>query len=489
MAEILIQNALHLATFDSAGTRLQATDLLIRDGRIAAIRGPGDAPIAAPENPRRNIDASRCLVLPGLINTHHHLFQTFTRNLPSVQNAKLFDWLTGLYDIWQHVDAEHVYWSTLLGCAELLLTGCTTTSDHHYLFPKHAPGDLLDAQLEAAERIGIRFHATRGSMSMGKSQGGLPPDCVVQTEDTILKDSERVISRWHDPSPGSMRRVALAPCAPFNVSPQLMKDTIQLARQHGLQAHTHLAETEDENAYCLEHFGRRPLQLMEDLGWLGPDVWFAHGVYFEDHELDTLARTGTGVSHCPSSNMRLGSGIPRIPEMLQRGINVGLGVDGSASNDTSDMLGEVRQAMLLSRVGYGSDALPAETALRLATTGSAHLLGRSDEIGSLVPGKLADLVLVDLDRLDLAGALSDPLTSIVFAGIQHRVKMVVVNGRIIVEDGHLQTIDEGKITRRSQELSFRLLKRAGVTLPWGVPPWVQQDNTDAPGDTSGSTDA
>jgi cytosine/adenosine deaminase-related metal-dependent hydrolase len=360
----------------------------------------------------------------------------------------------------------------------LLLTGCTTTSDHHYLFPQQAPPELLDAQLEAIERIGIRFHATRGSMSMGQSQGGLPPDDVVQDEETILKDCERVIARWHDAAPGSRRRVALAPCAPFNVTPQLMRDSIEMARKHGLQAHTHLAETEDENAFCLQRFGMRPLQLMEDLGWLGPDVWFAHGVCFNDAELDKLAATGSGVSHCPSSNMRLGSGIPRIPEMLRRGVPVGLGVDGSASNDTSDMLGEVRQAMLLSRVRAGADALSAQEALRLGTNGGARLLGRADEIGSLEVGKLADLVLVDLDRLDLAGALADPLTAIVFAGIQHRVKTVIVHGEIVVEDGRLCSMDEAEITRRSQTLSFRLLQRAGVTLPWGVPAWIAADHRD-----------
>ena len=472
MNELLIQNAFHLATLDEAGTRLVGADLLIRGERIAAVRKADGPPLPAATGPRRTLDASRCLVLPGLVNTHHHLFQTFTRNLPSVQNAKLFDWLTGLYDIWRHVDAEHVYWSTILGCSELLLTGCTTTSDHHYLFPKEAPAELLDAQLEAVERVGIRFHATRGSMSMGRSKGGLPPDSVVQDEDAILQDCERVIARWHDASPGSRRRVALAPCAPFNVTPQLMRDTIEMARRHGLQAHTHLAETEDENAFCLQNFGVRPLQLMEDLGWLGADVWFAHGVCFNDEELDKLAATGSGIAHCPSSNMRLGSGIPRIPEMVQRGVRVGLGVDGSASNDTSDMLGEVRQAMLLSRVRYGAEALGALQALQLATTGSARLLGRADEIGSLEVGKLADVVLIDLDRLDMAGALTDPLTAIVFAGIQHRVKTAIVHGEIIVEDGILRSMDEDEITRRAQELSFRLLRRAGVAPPWGAPPWI-----------------
>jgi cytosine/adenosine deaminase-related metal-dependent hydrolase len=472
VSELLLQNVLHLAALDAPGRRLQGVDVLIRDARLAALRTPGDPELPEPRAPRRCIDASRCLVLPGLVNTHHHLFQTFTRNLPAVQDAKLFDWLTGLYDVWRHVNAEHVYWSTLLGGAELLLTGCTTTSDHHYLFPEGTPDDLLDAQFEAMQRLGLRFHATRGSMSMGRSQGGLPPDAVCQDEDAILRDSERVIQRWHDPSPGARRRVALAPCAPFNVTPELMRQTVRLARRHGVRVHTHLAETEDENTFCQERFGRRPLQLMEDLEWLGDDVWFAHGVFFEDDELDRLAATGTGVAHCPNSNMRLGSGIARIPAMLRRGVPVGLGVDGSSSNDTSDMLGEVRQALLLSRVHAGADALSAETVLRLATNGGARLLGWQDEIGSLEVGKLADLVLVDLDRLDLAGSLSDPMAAVVFSGMQHRVHTVIVHGEVVVDDGRLLSVDEEEITRRAQELSFRLLDRAGIRLPWGAPPWV-----------------
>jgi cytosine/adenosine deaminase-related metal-dependent hydrolase len=474
VSELLLQNVWHLATLDGPGRRLVGADVLVRDGRIAVLRTASDPALPEPSGPRRSIDASRCLALPGLVNTHHHLFQTFTRNLPAVQDAKLFDWLTGLYDVWRHVDAEHVYWSTLLGGAELLLSGCTTTSDHHYLFPASAPEDLLDAQLQAMQRLGLRFHATRGSMSMGRSQGGLPPDDVCQDEDAILHDCERVIDRWHDPSPGSRCRIALAPCAPFNVTPELMRQTIRLARRRGVRVHTHLAETEDENAFCQEHFGKRPLQLMEDLEWLGDDVWFAHGVTFEDHELDRLAATGTGISHCPSSNMRLGSGIARVPEMLRRGVPVGLGVDGSSSNDTSDMLAEVRQALLLSRVRHGADALSAEAVLRLATSGSARLLGRQQEIGSLEIGKLADIVLVDLDRIDLAGSLSDPMAAVVFSGMQHRVRTVIVHGDILVDEGHLVGVDEEEITRKAQQLSFRLLDKAGVRLPWGTPPWIDE---------------
>jgi 8-oxoguanine deaminase len=377
-----------------------------------------------------------------------------------------------LYGIWEGLDPEAVHWSTLLGGAELLLTGCTTTSDHHYLFPREAPSDLLDAQLEAFERLGLRAHVTRGSMSLGRSQGGLPPDSAVQDEDAILADCERVLARWHDPRPLSMRRVALAPCSPFSVTARLMRETVGLARRHGVRCHTHLAETEDEDRFCLEHYGRRPLDLMQDLEWLGPDVWFAHGVHFQDPDLDRLARTRTGVAHCPSSNMRLGSGVPRIPEMLQLGVTVGLGVDGSASNDASNMLGEVRQAMLLALSRYGAGALSAEGALRLATRGSAALLGQEDEIGRLAVGMAADVVLVDVGGIDRAGALSDPLAALVFTGIGTRVRHAIVGGEIRVRDGRLPHLDEEEIARRAHGHSFRLLRRAGIRLPWAEPPWI-----------------
>jgi cytosine/adenosine deaminase-related metal-dependent hydrolase len=470
LTSIHIRHLHHLAPLSAAGTgRSSNADLLLRDGRIAAV---GSRSVADPDT--EVLDAPTCVALPGLVNTHHHLFQTLTRNVPAVQNAKLFDWLVGLYEIWKFVDAEDVYWSTLLGCAELLLTGCTTTSDHHYLFPRGAPAELLDAQIEAARTSGIRFHATRGSMSLGRSRGGLPPDDVVQDEDAILADCERVIARHHDATPLAMLRVGLAPCAPFSVSEALMIETIRLARRHKLQAHTHLAETQDEIDYCLEQHGRRPLQLMADLEWLGPDVWFAHGVHFTDAELEQLAATRTGITHCPSSNMRLASGMPRVRDMLQRGVAVGLGVDGSASNDTSDMLAEVRQALLLSRNRDGAGALDAETALGLATRGGAQLLGRSAEIGSLEVGKAADVVLFDLDRIDRAGALSDPLAALVFTGFDHRVHTSIVNGRVVVRDGHLVHLDETEIARKANERSFRLLRRAGVDLPWGMPSWLER---------------
>lgn len=472
MGEILIRDIYHLATLNDAGERLSGVDLLLRDGRIAAIGRDLYRKPAAPGVEREILRADTCLALPGLVNTHHHFFQTLQRNVPAVQNVGLFDWLVALYEIWKFMDAEAVYWSTLLAGAELALTGCTTTTDHHYLFPVHAPAELLDAQFEAAARLGVRLHATRGSMSLGRSAGGLPPDAVVQDEEAILRDCERVLDRFHDPRPFAMRRVALAPCSPFSVTESLMRQTVLLARQRSVLCHTHLAETEDENRFCLEHYGRRPLELMRDLEWLGPDVWFAHGVCFTPEEIDLLAATRTGVAHCPTSNMRLGSGIARLPEMLRRGVPVGIGVDGSASNDTSDLLGEVRQALLLARVQAGPGALSAEQALRLATRGSARLLGREDELGSLEVGKAADVVLVDLSRLDYAGALSDPLAAVVFAGISHRVHATIVDGQFVVRDGKLARLDEGEVAARAHAISFRLLRQAGHALPWGQPPWA-----------------
>jgi cytosine/adenosine deaminase-related metal-dependent hydrolase len=473
VGQILIRDIYCLAQFDAAGTRLAGADVLVDGPRIAAIGRDLERTHPTPRGERREVlDASRCVVLPGLVNAHHHFFQTLTRNVPAGQNQKLFDWLLTHYDIWKWLDPEAVYWSTLLAGAELLLTGCTTTSDHHYLFPRQGPAELLDAQFEAAERLGIRLHATRGSMSLGRTAGGLPPDSVVQDEDAILADCERVLDRWHDPEPFAMRRVALAPCSPFSVTESLMRDTIRLARRRGVSCHTHLAETEDENRYCLEHYGRRPLQLMEDLEWLGPDVWFAHGVCFDADEVAVLARTRTGVAHCPSSNMRLASGIPPVPAFLAAGVPVGIGVDGSASNDASNLLGEVRQAMLLARVGGGAAALGAEQALRLATGGGATLLGCGAERGSLEAGKAADLVLVDMSGLERAGALSDPVAALVFTGISQRVQTSIVNGTIVVRDGQLVQADAAEIARNAHAASARLLERAGCSGLWPAPPWL-----------------
>ncbi|MCC6751349.1 MAG: 8-oxoguanine deaminase [Deltaproteobacteria bacterium] len=456
---LLLRNIYHLAVGDDANTRLRGVDLLVDGSRIADI-GP-----SLPRGEAEVIDASTKLVIPGLVNTHHHMYQTLQRNLPAVQNAGLFDWLKGLYPIWRYLTAEVVSVSTQLACAELLKTGCTTTSDHHYIFPAGVTEDLIGLQVQAALETGIRICTSRGSMSRGESQGGLPPDSVVQDERTILEDSARVIAAYHDPSPFSRQRVALAPCSPFSVTEKLMAESAALARRHGVRLHTHLAETLDEETYCVERYGCRPLALMERVGWLGPDVWFAHGIHFDDAELEVLARTGTGVAHCPSSNMRLGSGICRVPELLARGVRVGLAVDGSASNDSSNMLGELRSCLLVHRVHGTPAAMTADLALRLATRGSAELLGW-ERLGTLAVGQAADLALVEMKRLDYAGALSDPLAAAVFAGISHNVHTTIVDGKVVVSGGRLVCLDEDALRDRANALSKRMLEQAGHSTKW-----------------------
>ena len=455
MSRILLQNIFHLVTMNSNRDRFDGFDILIKDNRIEKI-GPHIV-----SNNAETIDCSTKLVIPGLINSHHHLYQTFQRNIPSVQNAPLFKWLTTLYEIWKFMDEEAVYYSTLLGCGELLKTGCTTTTDHLYLYPKIFQSDIPGIQIEAANEIGIRFSPTRGSMSRGKSQGGLPPDTVVQTEEKILEQSEQAIQKYHDPSPLSMRQIHLAPCSPFSVTTELLKETARLARKYNVRLHTHLCETRDEEVYCLEKYGKRPLGLMESVDWLGQDVWYAHGVYFNDDELKLLAETQTGIAHCPTSNMRLGSGIARIPEMRKTGIPVGLAVDGSASNDSSDMVGEMRNALLLHRVNSGAEAITAEDVLEMATLGSAKLLGRND-IGSIEIGKAADLAIFDLNRLEYTGALSDPLAALIFSGINHQVDQTIVNGKIVVRNGTLTTVTEDIIIRNGNRISKAMLIKAGV---------------------------
>jgi 8-oxoguanine deaminase len=401
------------------------------------------------------------VVVPGLVNTHHHFYQTFTRNLPAAQDAELFDWLIYLYDIWKHMDADSVWWSTALATAELLKTGCTTATDHHYLYPQGIGADIMALQFDAASRTGIRFSPTRGSMSRSKKDGGLPPDSTVQDEDVILADSERVIKEFHDSDPWAMRKVALAPCSPFSVSEQLMKDSAALARQYGARLHTHLAETRDEDDYCVKIYKRRPLKLMEDCDFIGEDVWFAHGIFFNDEELDLLASTGTHIAHCPSSNMRLGSGICRVREMLDRNINVALAVDGSASNDTSDMLGEVRQALLLQRVTKGAKALSAGEAWRMAGENGAKLLG-FEKIGKLEAGWAADLAIFDVRDIPYVGALSDPAAALIFSGYNHQAAYTIVNGRIVVEDGKLVGIEEDELVAKATDAVNALYGRAGV---------------------------
>jgi cytosine/adenosine deaminase-related metal-dependent hydrolase len=451
---ILIRNVLVAATFDDSGTETGGIDILVEGNRIARM----DRGVIAPES-TRVIDASGMLCLPGFVNCHHHLYQTLTRAVPRVQNAELFEWLTNLYEIWREVTPELVYISALVGLGELLLTGCTTTTDHLYLFPRASDGRLIDAEIRAAQELGIRFHPTRGCMTRGKSHGGLPPDDVVQTEEEILADCERLIREYHDAAPDAMVKIALAPCSPFSVEERTMVELARLARRHGLRLHTHLAETLDEERYCAEIYGLRPVEWAEKIGWLGNDVWFAHMVYVNDSEISRLAATGTGVSHCPASNMRLGSGIAPVPAMVAAGVPVGLGVDGSASNDSSDMWGEVRNAMLLHRVRGGAAAIDARTVLRLATRGGARVLGY-DQLGRIEEGALADLILVNLDRIGFAGAMHDPVAAPVFAGDSHIVEYSIVNGEVVVDGGKLARVDEQEIVRKANEAAAEMVRSA-----------------------------
>ena len=448
MPTLLLRHADLLVTMDDERRRIPDGGLFARDGVIEQVGPTADLPASADVI----LEARGMVVLPGMVNTHHHLYQTLTRAI--AQNAKLFDWLRTLYPIWARMDGEAVYVSALVGMAELLHSGCTTTSDHLYLFPN---GARLDDEIRAAQEIGIRFHATRGAMSLGESKGGLPPDAVVEEEEAILKDMQRVVEAYHDPRPYAMVRIALAPCSPFSVTPELMREAAALARHYGVMLHTHLAETRDEEAYCLARFGKRPVAFAAELGWEGPDVWFAHMVYLNAAEIDALARSGAGVAHCPSSNMRLASGVAPVRAMLDRGVKVGLGVDGSASNDASHMLAEARQAMLLQRVALERpDALTAEEALWLATRGGAAVLGR-DDIGQLALGKAADFAAWRLDRLDYAGALHDPMAALVFC--QPRpADLVVVHGRVVVQEGRLLTVEEERLIERHNRIARRIVR-------------------------------
>ncbi len=452
---ILLKNCYYIATFDDDDDEFSGYDILIRDNLIDKIAK--NVELSPDEKAQTEIiDCSHHLVLPGMVNAHHHLYQTLTRNLPGAQDAKLFDWLVYLYPIWSKLDADAVYYSTLLGGAELLLTGATTTSDHMYLYPKNFSGDIMALQFEAAEKLSIRFSPSRGSMTLGKSSGGLPPDDVVQNPDEVLRDMERVIEKFHDPNPLAMRKIILAPCSPFSVDKTVMLESAKLARKYDVILHTHLAETQDEEDFCIEKYGKRPLKLMADWNWLGDDVFFAHGIWFDDDELRILAETNTGISHCPTSNMRLGSGIARVKEMLELGIRVGIGVDGSASNDSSDMLGEVRNAMLLQRVKYGADAMSARQVLKIATQGGAKLLNFK-KIGKIATGFAADIIIFDLSKMQYAGAQSDPLAAIVFTGFDHTVEYSIVNGKIVVRNGELVDIDSEEIAAKVNEIAKKML--------------------------------
>ena len=442
MAETLIRNADFLLTMNDARDERRGADILIRDGIVAAIgsglRSVGDV-----------IEARGCVVTPGLVNTHHHLYQSMTRAVPGGQNALLFGWLKTLYPIWARMGPEEIFVSAQAGLAELALSGCTLTSDHLYLYPN---GARLDDTIAAAREVGLRFHPTRGAMSIGESDGGLPPDSLVESEAAILDDCIRVIDAHHDPREGAMVRVGVAPCSPFSVSRELMRDAAVLARDKGVMLHTHLAENDEDIAYSEAMFGCRPGQYAEDLGWTGPDVWHAHCVKLDGQEIDLFARSGTGVAHCPCSNCRLGSGIAPVRGMRDAGVKVGLGVDGSASNDSGNLVAEARMAMLLQRVARGADAMSAREALEIATRGGAEVLGRND-CGQITPGKRADIAIWDVFGVESAGSW-DP-AALLLAG-PTRVRDLLVEGRRVVRDGQMATVDLGRVIERQNALARRL---------------------------------
>ncbi len=441
MSKIVIKNIGHLVTMDATRRELTGVDMAVENGVITAIGNNLSGP---------SIDAAGCVVTPGLVNTHHHLYQTLTRAVPGGQDALLFGWLQTLYPIWSNMGPEEFFTSAQVGLAELALSGCTTSSDHQYIFPN---GATLDDSIAAASEVGLRFHASRGSMSIGESDGGLPPDHMTEREPAILEDCIRVIDKFHDANDGAMTRVVVAPCSPFSVSTDLMKDSAALARDKGVMLHTHLAENDEDVAYSLEKFGCRPGQYAEDMGWTGDDVWHAHCVKLDAQEIDLFAQTGTGVAHCPCSNCRLGSGIAPVRALRDAGVRVGLGVDGSASNDAGHLLDEARQAMLLQRVQNGADAMSAREALEIATLGGAQVLGRSD-VGSLEVGKRADFAIWDMVNLAAAGNW-DPVAALVLTG-PHQVRDLFVEGRAVVRGGEITTIDLPRVIARQNQMALRL---------------------------------
>lgn len=460
MSTLLVRHAEILVTMDEHRREIPDGALWIRDGWIEQVGTSSELPPTADEV----LDLSGHIVLPGLINTHHHFYQTLTRAIPQAQNANLFHWLKTLYPIWARMKPQDIRLSTQIALAELALSGCTTASDHLYIFPN---GCRLEDEIEAAQQVGVRLHASRGAMSLGESRGGLPPDQVVEEEEHILRDSQDLIQKYHDPRPGSMLQIVLAPCSPFSVTPDLMRQSAALARHYGVHLHTHLAETQDEEAFCLQTYGCRPVELMEQLSWLGEDTWFAHCVHVNRGEIERFAHNGCGVAHCPSSNMRLASGIAPISDMLEAGVKVGLGVDGSASNDGSSLLEETRQAMLVARLraalagasrsGETSPPLmSARQALEIATRGDAMVLGRSD-LGSLERGKCADFFAIRLDRLEYAGALHDPVAAVVFcAPVQ--ADYTLVGGKYVVKEGQLVTLDLPTLIEEHNRAAKRLLE-------------------------------
>lgn len=460
MSTLLIKNADVLVTMDDNRREIKSGSLYCNNGFLRSVGATKDLPAEADEI----LDLSGYIVLPGLVNTHHHFYQTLTRAVPAAQDANLFNWLKTLYPIWARMNPDDVFISAETAMAELALSGCTTASDHLYLFPN---GSRLDDEINAGKEVGIRLHASRGSMSLGESKGGLPPDSVVDSEESILRDSQRLIETYHDPKPGSMLQIVLAPCSPFSVTSDLMRESAKMARHYGVHLHTHLAETQDEEEFCQQMFGYRPVGYMQSVDWVGEDVWYAHSVYVSKEEISVYAHEGCGVAHCPSSNMRLASGIAPLREYMAAGVKLGLGVDGSASNDGSHMLGEARQALLLARLRAGIEGashsgegtpplLTGRQALELATRGGAAVLGRSD-IGSLEPGKCADFIAIKLDKLAYAGALHDPVAALVFCAPQN-VDYSFIQGKMIVKNGQLLTLDTAKLVEKHNKAAARILE-------------------------------
>jgi 8-oxoguanine deaminase len=450
-SSLLIKNARVVVTMDDTRREISNGAVYIIDNVIAEVGLSADLPQTADEV----IDAADHVVMPGLVNTHHHMYQSLTRVIPAAQNGELFNWLTNLYPIWANLTPEMVQVSTQAAMAELILSGCTTSSDHLYIYPN---GCQLDYSLQAAQEIGMRFHAARGSMSVGQSKGGLPPDRVVEDEASILRDTQRLIETYHDGSRHAMQRIVVAPCSPFSVSRDLMRESATLARSYGVSLHTHLAENANDIAYSREKFNMTPAEYAEDCGWVGHDVWHAHCVQLDDDGIYMFARTGTGIAHCPCSNMRLASGIAPIRKMLDAGVSVGLGVDGCASNDSGHMLGEVRQAMLLQRVGFGPDAMTARHALEVATLGGAKVLNR-DDIGALKPGMSADIVMFSLKQIGYAGAWHDPVAALVFC-TPSDVAYSIINGRVVVRDGQITSINLPVVMERHNRLAHQLAEAA-----------------------------
>ncbi len=453
MGTILIKNAEVIVTMDDNLTEIKNGDIYIEGNKIQDVGKSLDY------RADKVINASGMVVYPGFVNTHHHLYQTLTRNIPTIQDVKLFDWLVNLYEIWRELTPEAVYVSALVGMAELLLTGCTTTTDHFYVFPKNQPKDLIDYEIKAAQEIGIRFIPTRGSMNRGKSKGGLPPDDIVQTEDEIMKDCERLIKKYHNTARYSMLKIGVAPCSPFSVTTELLKQTAEFAKKYNIRCHAHIAETIDEEEYCINTYGKRPVEYMEEVGWLGENFWYAHCIYLNENEIKIMAETKTGVAHCPISNLRLGSGIAPIAKMLENNVRVGIAVDGSASNDSSNMLAEMRQALLIHRIKTGVDSMPAYKVLKMATKQGAQILGWN-EIGSIEKGKAADIAIFNLNNIAYAGALHDPASAILFSGNSQIAEYTIVQGEIIVDKGNLIKINTDDVFYKANEIAKNMIKNA-----------------------------